>query len=118
MRPRPGSIRSKSRPTQGSENLGTNHTSFQVQDRPVEFYNAALSIRDLLQSVASSTGGRYYPLSKIGRCSGRRPVRRRRNIICRAEGIVGRAVPLHAALHDVWAANGSGERRRGWHEGT
>lgn len=51
--------------TQGAEHLGTNHTAFQVQDRPVEFYNAALDTR-LLQSVASSTGGRYYPLSKIG----------------------------------------------------
>jgi uncharacterized membrane protein len=50
---------------QGSENLGTNHTAFQVQDRPVEFYNPAVDTR-LLQSVASSTGGRYYPLSKIG----------------------------------------------------
>lgn len=51
--------------TQGSEHLGTNRTAFQVQDRPVEFYNASLDTR-LLQSVASSTGGRYYPLSKIG----------------------------------------------------
>jgi uncharacterized membrane protein len=51
--------------TQGSENLGTNRASFQVQDRPVEYYNASLDSR-LLQSVASSTGGRYYPLSKIG----------------------------------------------------
>ena len=51
--------------TQGSENLGTNRASFQVRDRPVEYYNAALDAR-LLQSVASSTGGRYYPLSKIG----------------------------------------------------
>jgi uncharacterized membrane protein len=51
--------------TQGSENLGTNHTSFQVADRPVEFSNAALDTR-LLQSTATSTGGRYYPLSKLG----------------------------------------------------
>jgi uncharacterized membrane protein len=50
---------------QGSENLGTNHTSFQVQDRPVEFYNPAVDTH-LLQSVASSTGGKYYPLSKLG----------------------------------------------------
>jgi hypothetical protein len=50
---------------QGSETLGTNHTAFQVQDRPVEFYNPAVDTR-MLQSVASSTGGRYYPLSKIG----------------------------------------------------
>jgi uncharacterized membrane protein len=50
---------------QGSENLGTNRMAFQVQDRPVEYYNALLDTR-LLQSVASSTGGRYYPLSKIG----------------------------------------------------
>jgi uncharacterized membrane protein len=51
--------------TQGSENLGTNHTAFQVEDRPVEFSSAALDTR-LLQSIANSTGGRYYPLSKIG----------------------------------------------------
>ena len=51
--------------TQGSENLGTNHSSFQVADRPREFYDAALN-KSLLQSVASSTDGRYYPLSKIG----------------------------------------------------
>jgi uncharacterized membrane protein len=50
---------------QGSENLGTNHTAFQVEDRPVEFSAASLDTR-LLQSVASSTNGRYYPLSKIG----------------------------------------------------
>jgi len=51
--------------TQGSENLGTNHSAFQVADRPVEYYDASLNTR-LLQSVASSTGGRYYPLSKLG----------------------------------------------------
>jgi uncharacterized membrane protein len=51
--------------TQGSENLGTNRAAFQVQDRPVEYYNASLDAR-LLQSIASSTGGRYYPLSKMG----------------------------------------------------
>src|SRR5213593_2370772 len=51
--------------TQGSENLGTSRASFQVQDRPIEYYNASLDAR-LLQSVASSTGGRYYPVSKIG----------------------------------------------------
>jgi uncharacterized membrane protein len=50
---------------QGSEHLGTNHAAFQVQDRPVEFYNPALDSR-LLQSVATSTGGKYYPLSKLG----------------------------------------------------
>jgi uncharacterized membrane protein len=51
--------------TQGSENLGTNHTAFQVEERPVEFSGASLDAR-LLQSIASSTGGRYYPLSRIG----------------------------------------------------
>ena len=51
--------------TQGTENLGSNHSAFQVEDRPVEFYNASLDTR-LLQSVATSTGGRYYPLSKLG----------------------------------------------------
>src|SRR5262249_53880380 len=51
--------------TQGSESLGSNHTAFQVEDRPVEFSSAALDTR-LLQSIANSTGGHYYPLSKIG----------------------------------------------------
>jgi hypothetical protein len=51
--------------TQGSESLGTNRAAFQVEDRPVEYYNASLDT-PLLQSVASSTGGRYYPLSKLG----------------------------------------------------
>jgi len=50
---------------QGNENLGTNRAAFQVQDRPVEFYNAALDTR-LLQGIASSTDGHYYPLSRIG----------------------------------------------------
>jgi uncharacterized membrane protein len=51
--------------TQGSQDLGANRTSFQVQDRPVEFYNASLDTR-LLESVAQSTGGQYYPLSELG----------------------------------------------------
>jgi uncharacterized membrane protein len=50
---------------QGAENLGTNRAAFQVQDRPVEFYNASLDTR-LLQGIASSTDGHYYPLSRIG----------------------------------------------------
>jgi len=61
----PGIYRVEVDATQGSENLGSNHTAFQVEDRPVEFSNAALDTR-LLQSVATSTNGRYYPLSKIG----------------------------------------------------
>lgn len=52
--------------TQGSETLGVNRTAFQVQDRPVEFYNAALDTR-MLQSIASQTNGRYYPLADLGR---------------------------------------------------
>jgi hypothetical protein len=51
--------------TQGSQELGSNRTAFQVHDRPVEFYDAALNSR-LLESVAQSTGGRYYPLSRLG----------------------------------------------------
>jgi uncharacterized membrane protein len=61
----PGIYQVEVEAAQGSENLGTSRTAFQVQDRPVEFYNASLDAH-LLQSVASSTGGRYYPLSKIG----------------------------------------------------
>jgi uncharacterized membrane protein len=51
--------------TQGSENLGTNHTSFQVEDRPVEFSSASLDTR-LLKSIATATSGKYYPLAKLG----------------------------------------------------
>jgi uncharacterized membrane protein len=61
----PGIYQVEVEASQGSENLGSNRTSFQVEDRPVEFSNAALDTR-LLQSIASSTNGRYYPLSKIG----------------------------------------------------
>lgn len=61
----PGMYRVEIEATQGSETLGTARTSFRVQDRPVEFYNAALDSR-LLESVASGTGGRYYPLSRLG----------------------------------------------------
>src|SRR5204862_899502 len=55
----PGIYQVEINATQGSENLGTNHTAFQVEDRPVEFYKPDLDTH-LLQSVASSTGGRYY----------------------------------------------------------
>ncbi|MBI2150526.1 MAG: hypothetical protein HYU27_07965, partial [Acidobacteria bacterium] len=51
--------------TQGSQDLGSNRAAFQVRDRPVEFSDAALNTR-LLQSVADSTGGNYYPLSELG----------------------------------------------------
>jgi uncharacterized membrane protein len=51
--------------TQGTESLGSYRSAFQVHDRPVEFYDAALDSRRL-QGIASQTGGRYYPLSKIG----------------------------------------------------
>jgi uncharacterized membrane protein len=61
----PGIYQVEVEASQGSENLGSNRTSFQVEDRPVEFSNASLDTR-LLQSIASSTNGRYYPLSKIG----------------------------------------------------
>ena len=73
-RHRTGHISGGIEATQGSENLGINHTSFQVEDRPVEFSNAALDAR-LLQSIAGSTSGRYYPLSKIGDVPGRRAIR-------------------------------------------
>jgi hypothetical protein len=61
----PGMYQVEINATQGAENLGTNHTAFQVEDRPVEYYKPDLDTR-LLQSVASSTGGRYYPLSRLG----------------------------------------------------
>jgi len=51
--------------TQGTETLGLYRTAFQVKDRPVEYYDAALDAR-LLENMAAQTGGRYYPLSRIG----------------------------------------------------
>jgi len=49
---------------QGTENLGTYKAAFQVKDRPVEFYDAALDSGNL-RSIADQTSGRYYPLDKI-----------------------------------------------------
>ena len=47
------------------EDIGSYESTFQVRDRPIEFYDAALDSR-FLQSVAEDSGGRYYPLSDIG----------------------------------------------------
>jgi hypothetical protein len=49
---------------QGAENLGTYRAAFQVKDRPVEFYDAALDAGNL-RSIAEQTGGNYYPLDRI-----------------------------------------------------
>lgn len=49
---------------QGAENLGTYRAAFQVKDRPVEFYDAALDAGNL-SSIAEQTGGNYYPLDRI-----------------------------------------------------
>ena len=45
--------------------IGSYESTFQVRDRPVEYYDAALDTR-FLQSVADQSGGRYYPLSEVG----------------------------------------------------
>jgi hypothetical protein len=50
--------------TLGTEKLGTYKTAFQVKDRPIEFYDAALDATNL-KSIATQTGGRYYPLSSL-----------------------------------------------------
>jgi uncharacterized membrane protein len=50
---------------QGDQTIGAYKTAFQVQDRPVEFYNAAEDTR-MMQSIAAQTNGKYYPLSKLG----------------------------------------------------
>ncbi|HLQ76702.1 MAG TPA: hypothetical protein VK210_05075, partial [Terriglobia bacterium] len=50
---------------QGEQNLGTYKSAFQVKNRPVEYYNASLDA-NALKSIAGQTGGRYYPLSKMG----------------------------------------------------
>ena len=49
----------------GGEDIGSYESTFQVRDRPVEFYDAALDSR-FLQSVAEESGGRYYTLSNLG----------------------------------------------------
>jgi len=51
--------------SQGGQVLGSYRSAFQVQDRPVEFYNAALDV-GALQSIAQETGGKYYALSDLG----------------------------------------------------
>src|SRR5439155_1579473 len=38
------------------------------------------------------------PIIEYRRCPGRRRIRRRRNVICRAERVVGRPISLHAAM--------------------
>jgi uncharacterized membrane protein len=48
----------------GTETLGTYKTAFQVKDRPVEFYDASLDAGNL-RSIATQTGGRYYPLDSL-----------------------------------------------------
>ena len=50
--------------TQGTEKLGTYKAAFQVKDRPVEFYDASLDAGNL-KSIATQTGGRYYPLDRL-----------------------------------------------------
>src|SRR5207249_11288867 len=45
--------------------LGTNRAAFRVQGVPVVFSNEVLDTM-LLQSIASSTEGNYYPLARIG----------------------------------------------------
>jgi uncharacterized membrane protein len=49
---------------QGTEKLGTYRTAFQIKDRPVEFYDAVLDAGNL-RSIASQTGGKYYPLANL-----------------------------------------------------
>lgn len=49
----------------GNEAIGADAATFQVRDRPVEFYNAGLD-RRFLESLADQSGGRYYPLEDIG----------------------------------------------------
>jgi uncharacterized membrane protein len=61
---KPGTYQLQVDATQGPENLGTYKAAFQVKDRPVEFYDAALDVGNL-KSIAEQTSGRYYPLEKI-----------------------------------------------------
>jgi len=48
----------------GTETIGSYKTAFQVKDRPVEFYDASLDAGNL-RSIATQTGGRYYPLADM-----------------------------------------------------
>ena len=50
--------------SRATEKLGTYKAAFQVKDRPVEFYDAALDAGNL-RSIATQTGGRYYPLANL-----------------------------------------------------
>jgi hypothetical protein len=50
--------------SQGTEKIGTYRAAFQIKDRPVEFYDAALDAGNL-RSIAAQTGGNYYPLNRI-----------------------------------------------------
>ncbi len=45
--------------------IGSYTSTFQVRDRPVEFYDAALDVR-FLKAIADQSGGRYYPLADLG----------------------------------------------------
>ena len=45
--------------------IGSYQSTFQVRDRPIEFYDAAVDSR-FLKAIASQSGGRYYPLADIG----------------------------------------------------
>jgi hypothetical protein len=49
----------------GNETIGVDESTFQVRDKPVEFYNAGLD-RSFLRSLADQSGGRYYDLDEIG----------------------------------------------------
>ena len=49
----------------GDRRIGSYESTFQVRDRPVEFYDAALDSR-FLRSLAEQSNGRYYPLSSVG----------------------------------------------------
>ena len=76
---RPGSTKSKSRRRRDLKTWVPITPRSRFRTGPSSFPTPSLDAR-LLQSVASSTGGRYYPLSKLGDVRGC-AVRRRRNLI-------------------------------------
>ena len=59
-----GTYRLEVEATKGTEKVGSYRMAFQVKDRPVEFYDAALDAGKL-KSISDQTGGRYYPLDRI-----------------------------------------------------
>ena len=80
--------------SRATEKLGTYKAAFQIKDRPVEFYDAALDAGNL-RSIATQTGGRYYPLDKIADIPEDAVYVDTENFLRRAKGTLGCSDPVH-----------------------